>query len=356
MDMMKAQCDLVRLGWGPFFQQQLSIEEWEEALPARVAGLNRHILGLVTENGPVQAAVPGSWYTGGPEDVPTVGDWLLLDRRTSQPVRLLERKSFLHRRAAGREAKIQALAANIDTLFIVTSCNDDFNPSRIERYLTLAMGSGVTPVLVITKADLVADADEFIGRAKAIRQDLDVCVLNALDAGSAAVLENWCGKGQTLALAGSSGVGKSTLVNTLQGEHIQSTGAIREHDARGRHTTTGRSLHMLPSGAVLIDTPGIRELQLADVGQGLASAFDDIEQLAAGCRFNDCTHDHESGCAVQAAVLSGELELRRLENYRKIRAEQQHNALSVAEKRNKARKFGKMCRNAVAMQRKKRLR
>ncbi len=341
--------DLHQMGWGHFFQQQLSIEELESCSLARVAGVNRNLLSLITEEGGLEAFIPGNWYLNGTDALPTVGDWLLLDEATGQPLRLLERKSFLHRKAAGRESKIQALASNIDTLFIVTSCNDDFNPSRIERYLTLALGCEITPVLVITKSDLVSETDSYLRQAQDLSKDMAVHTVNALDAVSVSRLHFWCGTGQTIALAGSSGVGKSTLVNTLSSLQVQSTGSIRDDDSKGRHTTTERSLHFLPMGCVLIDTPGIRELQLSDCREGLACAFDDIESLAMSCRFNDCSHEHESGCAVLAAVQEGGLDMRRLTNYRKILREQERNSRTIAQRRSRDKKFGKMCREVMAV-------
>ncbi|MFV0421693.1 ribosome small subunit-dependent GTPase A [Oleidesulfovibrio sp.] len=345
--------DLNQLGWGPFYLQQLSLEEWEATYPARVSGVRRKNLTLISEAGTVKTTIPGSWFQNDAAELPTVGDWLLMDKETDVPVRMLNRKSSLQRRAPGKGAQLQSLAANIDTLFIVTSCNNDFNQSRIERYLTLALAAGVTPVMVITKSDMAEDADEFARQAKRIRQSMEVCTVNALDADSVATLHCWCETGQTLALVGSSGVGKSTLVNTLSGAAVQATGAIREDDSRGRHTTSERSLHFLPSGAILIDTPGIRELQLADCEEGLALAFDDIEQLASSCRFSNCTHQHEAECAVKAAVRTGRLEARRLENYLKILQEQERNTLSIAEKRNKDATFAKMCRQTMAARKKR---
>lgn len=352
--MSKSEYDLSQLGWGNFFQQQQSLEEWELTTLARVAGVNRKFLSLVSAQGLLQTTIPGDWYSGEPVTLPTVGDWLLVDNATRRPVRLLGRKSFLQRKAAGRESKMQAIAANIDTLFIVTSCNEDFNPSRIERYLTLTLGSGVIPVLVINKSDLARDVEDYVVQAKAIRRDMEICPVNALDPDSVGSLHCWCGKGQTIALAGSSGVGKSTLVNTLSGANLQLTRGIRANDAKGRHTTTERSLHLLPTGTVLIDTPGLRELQLADCHEGLASTFDDIERLARSCRFRDCTHGEEPGCAVQAAICSGALERRRLANYQKLLREQERNTQTLAERRDRDKQFCKMCRDVMATKRNRR--
>ncbi len=345
---------LPMLGWSHFFQQRLSLEEWESTRPARVFAVHRHALEVAGAQGRQAIALPGHWHLRDPEDLPTVGDWLLLDAATGQPQRLLERKSLFRRKAAGIEAKVQLLAANVDTLFVVTSCNQDFNLSRLERYLALALEAKVGPVLVLTKADLADDVSAYRRQATGLNPDMAVETVNALDAASVAALLPWCAGGQTVALVGSSGVGKSTLINTLCGASRQETGAIREDDARGRHTTTSRTLHLLPAGGLLIDSPGLRELQLSDCRDGVASVFEDIEALAQNCRFNDCLHQQEDGCAVKAAVAGGELSPRRLTNYRKLMAEQKRNAESIAEKRRRERGFGKHVRRVVEAQRKER--
>ena len=342
------------LGWSHFFQQQLSFEEWVATIPVRVLAINRNLMDVVGEQRHQQLTVPGNWFLRDAEELPTVGDWLLLDSETGQPQQLLERKSLFRRKAAGNDAKLQLMAANIDTLFIVTSCNRDFNLSRLERYLALALDAQVEPVLVLTKADLVDNSLEYQRQAMSLKPDMAVETVNALDPESVEPLLAWCGHGQTVAMAGSSGVGKSTLLNTLCGTSEQVTGRIREEDARGRHTTTARSVHFLPEGGLLIDSPGIRELQLSDCEAGLSSLFDDIETLAQRCRYNDCHHLSEAGCAVKTAVNCGELNPRRLTNYQKLIAEQERNSESIAEKRRRDRNFGKLCRSAQAVRHKER--
>lgn len=345
---------LSSLGWSHFFQQQLSLEEWGSTTPARVLAVHRNAIEVASEQSCQMITMPGNWHLRDSEELPTVGDWLLLDSSTGQAQRMLERKSLFRRKAAGTESKVQLMAANVDTLFVVTSCNQDFNLSRLERYLALALDSKVEPVLVITKADLVDDISAYQHQARSLNPDMPVEFVNALDSSSVASLASWCTSGQTVALVGSSGVGKSTLVNTLCGEPKQKTGAIREDDARGRHTTTSRTLHGLPAGGLLLDSPGLRELQLSDCQSGISLVFEDIEELARSCRFNDCHHLSESGCAIKAAVASGDLNPRRLANYRKLFAEQKLNTESIAEKRLRERKFGKHIRNVLATQRKER--
>ena len=245
---------------------------------------------------------------GEDEDQPTVGDWLLIDLARQAPLRRLDRKSLFKRKAAGTGRGVQLIAANVDTLFVVTSCNQDFNPARLERYLAVARDADVTPVVVITKSDLAADTAAYVSTAARLMAGLLVECVDARDPASVACLHAWCGPGQTVALVGSSGVGKSTLVNTLTGTALQDTAGIREDDARGRHTTSGRSLHPLPTGGWIVDTPGMRELQLTDVEAGLDDVFADVVGLVDGCRFNDCTHETEPGCAVQAAIDAGTLD------------------------------------------------
>ena len=330
---------LTELGWRHFFAQQVSLDDLERLRPARVMNIERSTLGLNHEDGSSTAELELHWQQLPPESRPTVGDWVLIDE-TGLPQRLLERQSVFKRKAAGERADVQLIGANVDTLFVVSSCNMDFNVSRLERYLALALDAQVTPVIVLTKQDL-ADADTYLQQAKGMRPDLDVLAVNSLDPESIADLHQWCGTGQTVALVGSSGVGKSTLLNTLVGKAVAITGAIREDDAKGRHTTTSRSLHHLPNGGLVLDSPGMRELKLTDVAAGLGEVFDDIEGLSQQCRFKDCDHQAEPGCAVTAAIEDGTLESRRLENYRKLLREDAHNTQSIAERHNRARKFGK---------------
>jgi ribosome biogenesis GTPase len=282
----------------------------------------------------------------------TVGDWVILNHQ-QQFSRLLERRSLFSRKAAGSKVAEQLIAANVDTVFIVCSLNHDFNLSRIERYLALINEADVEPVIVLTKADLCDDADELKAQVQKLDPLLMVESVNGLDESDVAKLMSWCGEGQTVAFIGSSGVGKSTLVNTLLGEQEQATGGIREDDSKGRHTTTSRSIHLLPSGGILMDTPGMREIQLADCEAGVSETFADVEALADNCRFNDCQHQTEPGCAVQAAIEDGSLELRRFTNYQKLLREQAHNGASLAEQRAQNKQFGKMVRSIVDGKRKR---
>ena len=348
--MSEKNLPLPELGWGHFFQQQLSLEEWETTTPVRVFALNRHLVDGVGENGRQQFALPHAWLRYAVEELPTVGDWLLLDG-DGQPLRLLERSSLFKRMASGRDARVQLMAANVDTLFVVTSCNMEFNLSRLERYLALALDAGVEPVVILTKADLIESVEEFCAQAKALRPGLIVESVNAKDANVIDILRPWCATGKTVALVGSSGVGKSTLVNALSSATVQAVGATREKDAKGRHTTTARSLHLLPGGGLLLDSPGMRELQLSDCEGGVATLFEEIEVVARNCRFNDCRHLGEAGCAVEAAAERDELDPRRLANYLKLKAEQERADETLAEKRRKDKSLGKMYKRVQGQKR-----
>jgi ribosome biogenesis GTPase / thiamine phosphate phosphatase len=336
---------LADLGWGPFFAQQLAADDLQTSLVARVMAVHRSGLqvagiGLDTQ---VSHFADGD---GGDAGFATVGDWLLLHPDTLRPKRLLRRTSLIKRRAAGTGRGLQLIAANIDTLFIVTSCNQDFNVARLERYLALAGEAGVTPVVVITKSDLADEPDAFAEAAARLLPGLDAVVLDARNPQATARLSPWCGRGRTVAFVGSSGVGKSTLINTMTRTGRIATRGIREDDAKGRHTTTARQLHRLPSGGWLLDTPGMRELQLTDVQHGLDDVFADIAELAQSCRFRDCRHDTEPGCAVRAAVDRGELDESRLHRWTKLTVEDAFNTQSLAERRARDRAFGKMVKSA----------
>jgi ribosome biogenesis GTPase len=335
---------LAELGWSNFFQSQLTIAELAGCRPARVLAVHRNGLDIASSDGPgrVRPVVADD-----PEERPAVGDWLILNAASGRPTRVLERKSVFKRKAAGVTQRIQLIAANVDTLLIVTSCNQDFNVARLERYLALAREAGVMPVVVITRADLTDDADGYRTRALAIMPGLLAETVDAREPASAAILAAWCGKGQTVALVGSSGVGKSTLVNTLAADAAQVTAAIREDDAHGRHTTSSRSMHRLAAGGWLIDTPGMRELQLADAADGVADVFADIAELAGACRFADCRHEAEPGCAVRAALDAGSLDPARLARYRKLTAEEARNSEAIHERRARERGFGKMVKAIV---------
>ncbi len=334
---------ITKLGWRPFFQQQLSLEEWDTVRIARV--MAHHRTGFVLNMEPKIATDQFSLNLAMTALMPeiTVGDWVLLDKQYHF-LRVLERLSEFNRKAAGSKIQKQMIAANVDTVFVVCSLNDDFNLSRIERYLTLAHEAGADAVVVLSKADCCNSIEDYVQRIRSVDSMIAVEVVNGLDRKSVSVLEPWCSLGKTVAFIGSSGVGKSTLVNTLMGEDTQETGGIREDDAKGRHTTTARAINITPTGALLLDTPGMRELQLAASEQGIAETFSEMTLLAEQCRFADCKHDQEPHCAVIKAVEDGVIEARRLKNYHKLKREQEKNGASLAEIHSQNRNHTKMIR------------
>lgn len=326
---------LQQLGWRPFFAQQISTEEMEETPPARIVEVHRNGFNVLG-NG-IDTFIP-------PIPDATVGDWLLLDREVPGDSRVLERKSVIKRRAPGSDRTIQLIAANIDTAFIVSSCNQDFNVARLERYIAVAFEAEVSPVIVLTKSDLCETPDQFVEAAKGISDLVPVVVLDARGDEPQHRLAEWCKPGQTVAFLGSSGVGKSTLTNALSGNLSIETQAIREDDAKGRHTTTSRKLHVLPGRCAVLDTPGMRELQLTDVESGIANLFSDLHELSTQCRFNDCRHESEPGCAVLQAVEAGEIEDLRLRRWRKLLAEDRFNTSSLEQRKAKDKALGKLIR------------
>ena len=315
---------LARLGWSPFFGEQISPDESRTCQPVRVMSVHR---GRVTVSGEeFEDSIPSSLpVQGKAEDRPTVGDWLLIDRDTRTIVRILHRTSLLKRPAPGDSRRVQLIAANVDTLFVVTSCDQDFNVARLERYLVLAREAGVCPVVVLTKADLSPAPERFVEAARLLEAGLRVEVVNGREPGSAATLASYCSAGKTVAFVGSSGVGKSTLIGTLTGLEGIATQAVREDDGKGRHTTTVRGMFRLKGdseggdgGGWLVDTPGMRELQMSEVTSGVTEVFDDVTAVALECRFANCAHADEPGCAIRAAIADGALDPARVDRWRKL--------------------------------------
>jgi len=334
------------LGWRQDFSAQLTDAETDTLQVARVMAVHRGRIDVAGADGESSISLTGKSAI---LDI-TVGDWLLIDTNGPSVNRRLRRFGLFQRRAAGTSGDVQLIAANVDTLFVVTSANRDFNIARLERYLAIAHDAGAYPVIVITKADTVESVAEFVQQASQLSSGLLVEPLDARDANQVAVLSPWCASGQTVALVGSSGVGKSTLVNTLTGAHLE-TSDIREGDQRGRHTTTGRSMHRLPGGGWLIDTPGMRELQLYDVADALEDVFSEITELASDCRFSDCTHVSEPGCKVLEAIDCGELDASRLKRFHKLLSEDRHNTATIAERRARDKQFGKLIKSVLTEKR-----
>ena len=305
---------LASLGWSEFFSAQLA-EVTESLRPVRVVAVSRQSFEI--QSATFRQAVR---MRDAPRlsERPTTGDWLLWDDVTREPVRLLNQKNVLRRRQSGHEHRTQTMLANFERIFLVVSANQNFNESRLERGLVLAAQSKVVAEIVLTKIDQCADPALFRDRLHQIPLLPQVHEVDARDASSCQGLASLLHTGETTALLGSSGVGKSTLINTLLGKELQATQTVRDQDAKGRHTTIRRTLIQLPSGAMVVDNPGVRELGILDGEDAIAVVFGDISELADRCRFNDCQHSAEPGCAVRDALRQGGLAHRRFNNYAKL--------------------------------------
>jgi ribosome biogenesis GTPase len=319
----------IHLGWSIFFENQLTSGDRSHYSVGRILEERKNCYVLLTEDGrDVLASLAGKlqYEASGRGELPAVGDWVCASVRPEEGRatihRLLERRTKISRKGAGSVTDQQVLAANIDTVFLVNSLNQDLNPRRIERYLALTWESGARPVLLLTKADLCEEPAEVVDEIERMAPLVSVHVVSALEGTGLGALSVYLGPGQTSVLLGSSGVGKSTLVNRILGEERQEVREIRSHSDRGRHTTTSRQLLFLPEGGMLIDTPGMRELQLWDADEGLGQTFRDVEEAANRCRFTDCGHHGGTpGCGVQAAIESGALPLERVASWSKLERE-----------------------------------
>jgi len=318
---------IVDLGWDTYFETLWNAKREENCVPARVVSQQRG-LWRVAGDFPERWAEPSGKLRKEAEeggDWPAVGDWISVELHPGQTNAaiqcVLPRRSRFARKAAGKEIVEQVIAANIDLALIVAALDGDFNVRRIERYMAQCWESGAHPAIVLNKADACEESAEHLAEVDRIATGVPTFLVSAKTGTGLDALEAHFKKGQTIVLLGSSGVGKSTLVNRLLQENRQATHAVRESDSRGRHTTTSRQLFMLPSGVMIIDTPGLRELQLWNAADGFPQTFADIDQLAAQCRFGDCRHENEPGCAVQAALASGMIDTGRLENWRKLQRE-----------------------------------
>jgi ribosome biogenesis GTPase len=329
--------NLYDFGWDEGFAA--SFEPYEEEFePARVSAQHRGGYDVLTEGGERRVRVTGRMRheAASAAELPAVGDWVALRDQTIQAV--LPRRSAFSRKAAWSPTEEQVLAANLDAVFVVSALNGDLSLRRLERYLTLAWESGATPAVVLTKADLCEDVGGALLLVEQVALGVGTHAVSNLTGEGLEELGPYLTAAKTIALLGSSGVGKSTLANRLVGEELQATHQIAE-DGRGRHTTSSRQLIRLPGGALLVDTPGLREVQLWDAEEGIQEAFSDVDELAAGCRFNDCAHLREPGCAVQTAIDEGRLPRERLQSYRQLQRELQRLAMKQdARLRSEARK------------------
>jgi ribosome biogenesis GTPase / thiamine phosphate phosphatase len=320
---------LSQWGWNSYFEAQWNSKKKEHEVAARVVAQHRKYWRVAGAFGECLAEASGSLRLAadGGADWPAVGDWVALELHGADAPAtiqsILPRRSRFSRKTPGKRVEDQVIAANVDTVLLVSALDGDFNPRRVERYLAQTWESGAKPVLVLNKADVCDDLLAMETKVRRIAMDTPVCFVSAKTGEGIEGLEPFLTPGHTLVLLGSSGVGKSTLSNRLLGQSIQKTSDVRAGDGRGRHTTTARELFVLPGGALLIDTPGLRELQLWHPDDGLGQTFADIESLAAQCRFGNCTHETEPGCAVQSALKSGLLDAERLENHKKLIREQE---------------------------------
>lgn len=318
---------LVDLGWNSELESHFQIHAAKELTPARVVRGDRDRWQVLGVTGVRSAVVTGRFRheAGGPAAFPTVGDWVAVqvpDGDGEVAIHaVLPRATAFVRRAAGDAIAEQVVAANVEVVFLVCGLDGDFNLRRIERYLAAGWESGAEPVLVLNKVDLADDVEARIAEVEAIASGVPVVALSALGGDGIDALAPWLTPGRTVALLGSSGVGKSTIANALLGEQRQATGAVRESDARGRHTTTHRELIVLPSGALLLDTPGMRTLGLWSDGEGVSETFGDVESFASKCRYRDCRHEQEPGCAVRRAVANGSLDEERFVSWQKLQKE-----------------------------------
>ena len=293
-------------------------------IPARVTSVHKERYGIVSEHGETFARLKTREYYLDGQAFPTTGDYVMInyiDNGDSQILATLPRRTYFSRKDPDPARGEQAVAANFDYVFIMQSLNLDFNPKRLERYLTLAWQSGAIPVVVLTKADLTGDYGDYLARIEQVAAGVDVRIVSARTGFGMDTLKEYLTPGNTIVFLGSSGVGKSSLVNALAGEEVMAAGEIREDDSKGRHTTTHRQLLRLSSGVMIIDTPGMRELGMWGVTEGLEEAFSDVEKYLGKCRFRDCRHESEPGCAIRQAIDSGELDAARWESYRNLQSE-----------------------------------
>lgn len=329
--------ELIPLGWSDRFAEALSRLADPSLLPGRVVNEDRHSYTVVTTGGEMQATITGRLLhiTADPADLPKIGDWValtLVGGESKGIIRhVLPRRTRLARRLPGRGTQEQILASNVDVAFIVQALDSTFNPRKLERFLVMAHDGGVRPVVVLNKADLCTDPDALVEQARAVCGDTEILVTSVRRRRGLKILTGMITPATTVVFIGSSGVGKSSLINCLYGEAIQATIEVRDRDSKGRHATSSRELIPLPGGGLVIDTPGMRELQAWLDEEGLLEAFPDVRILADGCRFRDCSHQKEPGCAVRSAADSGSLPRQRYDAYLKLQKEH----TQLADKRRK---------------------
>jgi ribosome biogenesis GTPase / thiamine phosphate phosphatase len=321
--------DLKTLGWNPFFEKEFEPYKSQGYEAGRVALEYQGIYRVFTDGGETLAEVTGKlrFQARQRADFPAVGDWIAITRNAKENRAsihaILPRSSKFSRKAAGEATEEQIVATNVDTIFLVQGLDKNYNLRRVERYLALAQASGARPVIILSKADLTESLEEVTREVEQVAAGVPVHAISSKLNEGLEPLYQYIGPGLTIGFIGSSGVGKSTLINRLLGKEQQKTQEVREEDSKGRHTTVHRELIVLPQGGLLIDTPGMRELQLWDVGEGLTDTFADIETVARDCHFGDCRHENEPVCAVKTAVADGMLDAKRLESYKNLQKEKE---------------------------------
>lgn len=349
---------LKSLGWGEFFSREYAAHASASTVPGRIARQDRDRYLVWNEAGTFGGEVTGAFRHShaDPAAYPAVGDWVAAEPLPAEPkVRIhlvLPRRTVFARTAAGGRSQTQIAAANIDLAFLVSGLDHDFNARRIERYVTLAYASGARPIILLNKADLATGLDARLREVGNVAPGVPVHSVSALSQDGVDAIRTYLTPGVTGALLGSSGVGKSTLINALIGGDVMTTASVRGDDSRGRHTTTHRQLILLPGGGLVIDSPGMRELQMTDAADALSTAFAGVESLASQCRFRDCSHRNEPGCSIREAVESGALDLARYAAYVKLQkeiayAERRSSENFIAEERRRGREFGKMYNRVI---------
>lgn len=346
---------LETLGFDTWFRGQQPGPDRPGCAPARVTAVDRHRYVVRDANGEVPAELSGAFRFAveSAADLPCLGDWALVEIHNDRGLAIVHavfpRKSLLQRKTPGRQIDYQLVAANVDVAFLVQSCDANFSLRRLERYLAMVHEAHIHPRMLLTKSDLLTPA-EVERRITAVRENspgLAVLAISNTTGIGLDELDAMLDAGRTYCLLGSSGVGKTTILNRLTGQREYATGPVREYDGKGRHTTARRQLTVLNGGAMLIDTPGMRELGTIGMSDGIDESFADLVSLAAGCRFSDCTHTQEAGCALQAAVERGDLDRRRFENYLQLTRESAFHEMSYLERRKKNREFGRMVKSAM---------
>jgi len=325
--------NLIVYGWNDYFEKLFQQYSLDDVCPGRVVLEHKETYRLQTQYGELLADISGRvrYEALSREDLPAVGDWVVARPRMAEGKAtihaVLPRKSKFTRKITGGRTEEQIVGANIDTIFLVTSLNNDFNLRRLERYLAVSWESGARPVILLSKADLCEEIEKRLAEVESIAKGVPVHAVSVFNNEGLDPLGQYFGEGQTIALLGSSGVGKSTLINRLTGQEVQRIQEIRQKRDRGRHTTTHRELILLPQGGLVLDTPGMRELQLWQADEGVKQTFDDIESLIGQCRFRDCRHQNEPGCAILRALEEGTIVHARYQNYEKLQKELRHLAL-----------------------------